>query len=272
MTAVMRRLLIAHIPAAVACGLVASLPAPALAAAAVTPDFSGVYFNVQNLGVGSDPATPGKPAPGAPPPPPPKSSAPVNDGSRGRPANLPPLTEEYLAQYDVIAKSRTAGLSEYDTSAKCLPPGMPFMMGMVYGMEIMQTKDRITIFSEWMDALRRIYIDGRKPTQKHLDDPTFAGYSTGHWEGDTLVVETVAIRADGQLDGAGSPHSDQTTVTERIRFTGPGLLEDRMTVRDPKAFTKPWESTRTYRRASPPNDELREFACAEGLVLAPGSH
>ena len=108
--------------------------------------------------------------------------------------------------------------------------------------------------------------------QKHLDDPTFAGYSTGHWEGDTLVVETVAIRPDGQLDGLGSPHSDQTTVTERIRFVGPGLLEDRMTVKDPKAFTRPWESTRTYRRASPPNDELREFACAEGLVLAPGYH
>jgi hypothetical protein len=248
------------------------LPAQTPAPTAAVPDFSGVYFNVQNLGVGSDPAKPGKPEPGAAPPPPPRSSAPVNDGSKGRPQNLPPLTEEYLAKYDVVAKSRTAGLSEYDSSAKCLPPGMPFMMGMVYGMEIMQTRDRITIFSEWMDALRRIYIDGRKPMQKHLDDPTFAGYSTGHWEGDTLVVETVAIRPDGQLDGLGSPHSDQTTVTERIRFVGPGLLEDRMTVKDPKAFTRPWESTRTYRRASPPNDELREFACAEGLVLAPGYH
>lgn len=272
MAAVMRRFVIALVPLGMAYTLNAAAPAASPAQASALPDFSGVYFNVQSLGAGSDPAKPGKPEPGAPPPPPPKSSAPVNDGSRGRPASLPPLNDEYLARYDAIVKSRMAGLSEFDSLAKCLPPGMPFMMNMVYGMEIMQTRDRITMFSEWMDALRRIYIDGRKPTQKHLDDPTYAGYSTGHWEGDTLVVETVAIRAEGQLDGQGSPHSDQLTVTERIRFIGPGLLEVRITARDPKAFTKPWETTRTYRRASPPNDELREFACTDGLVLAPGTH
>lgn len=255
----------------IACGLIAALPTIAIAQSAGTPDFSGVYFNVQVLGSGNDPAAPGKPAPGAEPPPP-RASAPVNDGSKGRPASAPPLTPEYLAKYELIAKSRTAGLSEYDTLAKCLPPGMPFMMNMVYGMEIMQTRDRITMFSEWMDAHRRIYLDGRKPTQKHLDDPTFAGYSTGHWEGDTLVVETVALRADSQLDGLGTPHSDQLKVTERIRFVGPGLLQDRITVVDPKALTKPVEMTRTYRKAAPPNDELREFACTDGLELAPGTH
>ena len=272
MTAMMRRFVIALTHSGMVAGLITFMPSMVLAQTSATPDFSGVYFNVQNLGGGSDPAKPGKPDPGAPPPPPPKSSAPVNDGSLGRPANLPPLNSAYLSQWDIIAKSRTAGLSEYDSSAKCLPPGMPFMMSMVYGMEIMQTRDKITIYSEWMDALRRIYLDGRKPTQNHLDDPTFAGYSTGHWEGDTLVVETVALRGDSQLDGGGSPHSDELTVTERIRFVGPGLLEDRITAKDPKAFTKPWEISRTYRKASPPNDELREFACAEGLVLAPGSH
>jgi len=57
-------------------------------------------------------------------------------------------------------------------------------------MEVMQNKDKITFFSELNDAMRRVYLDGRKPTQKILDDPTYAGYSTGHWEGDTLVVET----------------------------------------------------------------------------------
>jgi hypothetical protein len=54
-------------------------------------------------------------------------------------------------------------------------------------------------------------------------------------------------------------------VHERIRFIGPGLLEDRITVTDPIALTKPWETVKTYRKAGPPNDELREFACAEGL-------
>ena len=109
-----------------------------------------------------------------------------------------------------------------------------------------------------------VYLDGRKPTAKHLDDPTYAGYSTGHWEGDTLVVETVALHPDSFIEGF-TPHSDAMTVSERIRFTSPGILEDRITVRDPKALTEPWQTVRTYRKALPPNDELREFACAEGL-------
>jgi hypothetical protein len=55
------------------------------------------------------------------------------------------------------------------------------------------------------------------------------------------------------------------TVSERLHFISPGILEDRITVRDPKALTEPWQVVRTYRKALPPNDELREFACAEGL-------
>ena len=73
---------------------------------------------------------------------------------------------EYMAKWEIIRKSRMSGSYEYDPIANCLPPGMPHMMWMAYGMEIMQTKDRITFFSEWQDALRRVYLDGRKPTQK----------------------------------------------------------------------------------------------------------
>ena len=58
------------------------------------------------------------------------------------------------------------------------------------------------------------------------------------------------------------------TVKERIRFTAPGLLEDKITVTDPKALTKPWETAHSYRKAGPGKDELREFACPEGLADA----
>jgi hypothetical protein len=145
---------------------------------------------------------------------------------------------------------------------------MPAMMGMAYGMEIMQNDQRITFFSEHQDALRRVYLDGREPSEQVLNDPTYAGYSTGHWEGDTLVVDTVALTTKSYIDGS-SPHSDQMTVHERIRLTEPGILEDRITVRDPIALTEPWETVRTYRRAAYPDDELREFACAEGLRDSP---
>ena len=244
---------------------------PALLAQTTPPDFSGVYYPINPFGaaaLGRGPAA-GKapPADGKQkgPPPRPTQSAPLSDGSQGRSPDAPSLKPEYMAKWEMIRKSRMAGSSEYDNTAKCLPPGMPAMMSMAYGMEVMQNKDKITFFSELNDALRRVYLDGRKPSQKVLDDPTYAGYSTGHWEGDTLVVDTVALHENSFIEGF-TPHSDAMTVKERIRFLSPGLLEDRITVTDPKALTKPWETVKTYRRATAGNnDELREFACPEGL-------
>jgi hypothetical protein len=252
--------------AAILFGFVLSIPA--LYAQTTPPDFSGVYYPLNPFG-----GFRGGPRAGSPPPPPregppprPTASAPLSDGSRGRTPDEPLLTPEYMAKWEMISKTRIAGSYEYDLVAKCLPPGMPAMMRMDYGMEIMQNKDKITFFGELNDALRRVYLDGRKPSQKVLDDPTYSGYSTGHWEGDTLVVETVALRDNTFIEGF-TPHSDQMTVHERIRLKEPGLLEDQITVTDPKALTKPWETVRTYRKAKPGSgqDELREFACAEGL-------
>ena len=240
-----------------------SSPLLAQAAAAAPPDLTGVYYPIMPFPPG---LVPPRPAEGQPPPKL-RASAPLADGSQGRGRNAPSLTPEYMAKWEVVRKSRMSGSSEYDASAKCLPLGMPNMMVMFYGMEVMQNKDKITMFSELNDSLRRVYLDGRKPSQKVLDDPTYAGYSTGHWEGDTLVVDTVALHPGSFIDGM-SPHSDQMTVHETIRFAEPTLLEDHVTVTDPKALTKPWENTYRYRRAKPGKDELREFACPEGLADA----
>jgi hypothetical protein len=230
------------------------------------PDFSGVYYPINPFGANAVPQPPSAKGKEKGPPPRPTRSAPLADGSQGRAPDAPSLTPDYMAKWEIIRKSRMAGSSEYDNTAKCLPPGMPAMMSMAYGMEVMQNNDKITFFSELNDALRRVYLDGRKPTKKILDDPTYAGYSTGHWEGDTLVVDTVALHENSFIEGF-TPHSDAMTVKERIRFLSPGLLEDRITVTDPKALTKPWETVKTYRKAAPGsgNDELREFACPEGL-------
>ena len=255
--------------------VVSGLVAPAaLTAQTNPPDFSGVYrpFNPNAAQRGAAPGAQRGAAPAgqraAGPPPPPTRSAPTGDLSQGRAANAPALTPEYMAKWEVIRKSRMSGSYEYDPIANCLPPGMPHMMNMSYGMEIMQTKDKITLFSEWQDALRRIYLDGRKPSARVLNDPTYAGYSTGRWEGDTLVVETVALHPNSFIDSS-SPHSEEMVVRERIRFISPGVIEDRVTVTDPKALTKPWETVHTYRRSERPDDELREFACAEGLGHGP---
>src|ERR1700735_4958128 len=143
-----------------------------LHAQSAAPDFSGVYYPLNPFGRFAAP-------PNAPKGPPvrPTASAPLSDGSRGRTPDEPSLTPEYMAKWQMISKTRVAGSSEYDLTAKCLPPGMPAMMRMDYGMEVMQNKDKITFFGELNDALRRVYLDGRKPSQKVLDDPTYAGYS-----------------------------------------------------------------------------------------------
>jgi Family of unknown function (DUF6152) len=243
---------------------------PTTAQAGSRPDFTGVYYPVQQGGAqqggGQQRAAAAQaPArqPGEPLPPPTRSS-PTSDGSQGRSPDAPKLRPEYLAKWNVIAASRISGSYEYDNIHNCLPPGMPAMMSMGYGMEVMQTEQKVTFFSEHQDALRRVYLDGRKPSERVLNDPTYAGFSTGRWEGDTLVVDTVALTDKSFIDGM-SPHSDKMTVRERIRFVEPGVLEDQITVNDPEALTEPWQVTRRYRRASYPNDELREFACAEGL-------
>jgi hypothetical protein len=231
------------------------------AAAGARPNFAGVYYPAQAGGAAPPPAParrPGEPLP------PPTRSSPTSDGSQGRGPDAPKLTPAYLAKWNVIAASRISGSYEFDNIHNCLPPGMPAMMSMGYGMEIMQDGEKITFFSEHQDALRRVYLDGRKPSATVLADPTYAGYSTGRFEGDTLVVDTVALSDKSFIDGS-SPHSDKMTVHERMRFIEPGVLENQITVNDPEALTEPWRVTRRYRKAAYPNDELREFACAEGL-------
>src|SRR5271169_5816783 len=107
--------------------LALSIPAALLAQNGATPpDFSGVYYPVNPFGRFT-----GGPAAGAAPkgpPPRPTASAPLSDGSRGRAPDAPALTPEYMAKWEMISKTRIAGSSEYDLTAKCLPPGMPGMM------------------------------------------------------------------------------------------------------------------------------------------------
>jgi len=183
-----------------------------------------------------------------------------------RPDQIPAFTPEYAARFKKTQVSRESGSEETEPVTRCLPPGMPYIMGAEYGLEVVQAPDKIAFFSEWMDAYRRIYLDGRKPPKDF--DASYNGFSIGHWEGDTLVAETTNLRDDTVLDKFGSPHSDATRIVERLRVTGPDSFEDKVTVYDSKAFTKPWEYVQAYRRAKPDDDMLRENTCTESLKVA----
>jgi hypothetical protein len=139
----------------------------------------------------------------------------------------------------------------------CLPYGMPEMMSAIYPLEILQTPRQVTIIAEAMSQVRRIYID--KPQAKIGDvPPGYYGRSVGHWEGDTLVVDTIGVK-ESVVGHNEMPHSDQMRITERFHLVSPDVLHDQITVDDPVVLEKPWIFTFAYRRL--PNYEMLEYVC-----------
>jgi hypothetical protein len=107
--------------------------------------------------------------------------------------------------------------------------------------KIIQTPGLVVILSEYNASYRQIFTDGRPLP---LDpNPSWNGYSSGHWEGDVLVVETSGLRDGLWLDNAGDPLTDAARITERLRRVNFGQLKIDLTVNDPKACTKPWTVT-----------------------------
>jgi hypothetical protein len=149
----------------------------------------------------------------------------------------------------------------------CLPEGMPsFMIMTLNALEILFTPGRVTILGEFDgNRLRRIYTDGRK----HPDDPdlTFNGHSIGHWEGDTLVVDTVGILPEVFLplgQGVGLPNNGDMHILERIRLTGPDLLQDDLLVTAPHMLQKPWQYKRIFKRHRGAAADIVEASCRQG--------
>ena len=180
----------------------------------------------------------------------------------GGPPAIPKLKGEYLGRYQAWRAAVVAndGVVPRDRS-NCSPPGMPRIMRLgQYPYEFLFTPGRVTINQEaWMQT-RTIWTDGRS----HLEepDPTFMGNSIGRWEGDTLVVDTIGISDQLDLD-TGMPHSAQFRLTERIHLSpdDPDVLVNEMRMEDPEALEEPFEITVRYRRDR--EGALIEFQCAE---------
>jgi hypothetical protein len=182
----------------------------------------------------------------------------------GAPPAPPAPKGKYLEQYNEA--KRLAETNNGDASngvSHCTPPGMPGGMGIgQYPIEFLFTPGRVTNLQEAWTGERRIYTDGRPhPTGDDLD-PTFYGHSIGHWEGDTLVVDTVGVKDSTQI-AQGVGHSDKLRIGERIHLAkgDPNTLVDEMTVTDPEALERPFNRTFTYKRHR--DEDLLEFICAE---------
>jgi hypothetical protein len=167
-----------------------------------------------------------------------------------------PLTPDYAAKLKAWRVAADSGKPIADSVARCEAFGMPRVMS--FGlMELLQTPGRVTMVTEILHEVRRIYTDDRKPPEDL--DLSYEGYTSGHWEKHALLVHTTGLKANN-LDQYGIPHSDQLTIDERIELVKPDRLRDRITLIDPLAYTKRWTVDRFFNRA-PKGTEIGEYIC-----------
>jgi hypothetical protein len=220
---------------ALAAALLSGLSGARAQDAAKYPDWSGQWQKVPDGG-------------------PPRYDPSKPDG-RGQQA---PLTEEYRRLHEAsMADQAGGGQGLYVSSVKCIPMGMPYEMSIVFPFEFVVTpKTTFVLFEPMTSQPRRIYTDGRDWPKD--PDPTFTGYSIGHWideDGDgrydVLEVETRNLRLPRLFDQSGIPFSadGEAVIKERIYLdkADPGIMHDEMTTID-HALTRPWTATKNYRR------------------------
>lgn len=158
-----------------------------------------------------------------------------------------------------LVKTRRSEQRVHDPMSRCLPIG-PIRLHTWNGpQKFVQTRGLLVILNELDTSYRQIFTDGRPlPVDPN---PSWNGYSSGKWEGDTLAVETNGLRAGIWLDAMGNPMTDAARITERFRRIDFGHLEIELTVNDPKAYTRPW--TVTLHEVIDLNTDLLNFICAD---------
>ena len=184
-------------------------------------------------------------------------------GFGGGGSEPPMLKGDYKTHYE-SETARVAADPNYEILEgpnNCEAPGMPYFMTMPYALEFLFTPGKITVMQEAHMMVRRIFTDGRPfPADP---DPSYFGDSRGHWDGDTLVVETRNTRAGQRLGLAGITNSDALVIHERLYLDpeNPDVLHLDFTYEDPNVLEQPWHMSHTYRRDR--SWEMLEYICDE---------
>jgi hypothetical protein len=144
-----------------------------------------------------------------------------------------------------------------DPEIKCYMPGVPRATYMPYPFQIFQTGKYIMIVYEFANAVRTIYMDNPGPSP----GDNWMGWSVGHWEGDTLVVDVTAFTDQTWFDRAGNFHSDALHVVERYTPRSPDTMMYEATIEDPKVFSRPWKVSLPLYRHVEKNAQILEFKC-----------
>ena len=175
--------------------------------------------------------------------------------------NRPPLTPWGQAQFDsaqALQGAKAVAGKEDNSALRCEPSGPPQILILPNPWEIVQIPGRVFMFFEEQHVWRTIWADGR-PLPKD-PDPSWLGYSVGHWEGDTFVVETIGFNDKEWVDLYGNPRTSTTHLTERYRRLNHDTLEQQIIIDDPKVYTKPWISPPKLHKLEP-GWEIAEWFC-----------
>jgi len=177
----------------------------------------------------------------------------------------PPLLAEAKATYDENRQALAAGDRSFDGTAQCQPHGVPRLLfeEMPFEFMVQNQPDYVGILYQWNRLVRNIEMD-----KEHYEPlgPTYLGQSVGHWEGNTLVVDTNGFNEETLLDAAGMPHSDQLNVIERYSLSDDGnQLHVELTIEDPATFSSSWKTSAVFNKL--PGQWIEEDVCVERLNL-----
>jgi hypothetical protein len=208
------------------------------------PDFSGIWTTAEpnrrteELSSPKQEQDPRNPAPAQTPGDPARITASRQMANIGvdLPGGLP-----YQPWLVPIVRERTDNLAKDDPHIKCLPDNFLRAYGLPHLLKFVQTPNLLVVLNEMNAGYRQVFTDARPLPQD--PSPTWQGYSSAKWSGDTLVIDTVGVRDDTWIDWNGSVLTQAGKVREQIRRPDFGHLEIRVTVDDPKAYTRPWTVT-----------------------------
>ena len=158
-----------------------------------------------------------------------------------------------------LYNERKANNGRDDPEARCLPQGTPKMTYLAYPQKFINAPGMLVILYEANNLFRQIFMDGRELPKD--PNPTWLGYSVGHWDEDSLVIDTNGLNDRMWIDTDGHPHTDALHVVERFHRTDFGHIDVQITIDDPGAYTKPWTVPLKMQLAA--DTELLEFVCIE---------
>lgn len=177
---------------------------------------------------------------------------------------LPKLKPAAQRSYDEAQAAIKSGKAYKNDEGQCWPAGMPEVMTRVWPNQTIQLPTMILMIQMLKGEIRWIYLDGRPHADPEIKPPSYSGDSIGHFEGDTLVVETTNLQPKHHWVQPGIPISSQFKIVERIKLKDDGkIMEDTFTMTDPVNWEGEWVNTKVWYRYD--NSDIEEAYCLPDL-------